>query len=59
MESEREEREHGAWTQAKGDKEALTVMKKMRGEDSEADDMNEGMREFVQLCQMRFGDEVG
>ena len=51
------EREYGAWTQAKGDKEALKAIKKMRGEDGEVDDLNEGMREFVELCRIRFGDE--
>lgn len=55
--SSRDEREHGAWTQAKGDKEALKVMKKMRGEGDEVANVNEGMREFVELCRIRFGDE--
>lgn len=51
------EREYGAWTQAKGDKEALKVMKKLRGDDQQLTDLNEGMREFVELCQIRFGDK--
>ena len=52
-----EERQHGAWTQEKGDKEALLVLKKMKqaGEDEER---AEGMREFVELCLMRFGNDV-
>ena len=52
-----EERQHGAWTQEKGDKEALLVLKKMKqaGEDEER---AEGMREFVELCSMRFGDDA-
>lgn len=53
----RDEREYGAWTQAKGDKEALKVMKKMRGEDGQAGELEEGMTEFVELCRIRFGEE--
>lgn len=53
----RDEREYGAWTQAKGDKEALEVMKKMRGEDEQLDDLHEGMTEFVELCRIRLGEE--
>ncbi|KAK4555569.1 hypothetical protein LTR86_007322 [Recurvomyces mirabilis] len=49
-----EERQRGAWTQDKGDKEAMLAIKKMKtGE--ERDENAEGMREFVELCQMRFG----
>ncbi|KAK3626129.1 hypothetical protein LTR56_020036 [Elasticomyces elasticus] len=49
-----EDREHGPWTQAKGDMEALRAVKKMRGKD---DEMAEGMREFVELCLIKFGPE--
>ncbi|KAK5175368.1 uncharacterized protein LTR77_000507 [Saxophila tyrrhenica] len=49
------ERQHGAWTQAKGDKEALDVIKKMKESDGDDDgDAGEGVREFVQLCQIKF-----
>lgn len=42
------------WTKEKGDKEALSVMKKMRaGKDD--DDRAEGVREFVRLVGLRFG----
>lgn len=49
-----EDRQHGPWTQEKGDKEGLAVIKKMRlgGED---DRKAEGMREFVELCVLKFG----
>ncbi len=50
-----QEREHGPWTQAKGDKEALSVIKNMRKDGSEKDDLCEGMREFIELCQIKFG----
>lgn len=49
-----ENRQHGPWTQEKGDKEALAVMKKMRS-GAEEDVRAEGMREFIQLCHMKFG----
>ncbi|KAK3111245.1 hypothetical protein LTR53_013700 [Teratosphaeriaceae sp. CCFEE 6253] len=52
-----EDRQHGLWTQAKGDKEALLAVKKMRmGDVGEADERAEGMREFVELCLMKFGE---
>ncbi|KAK3111088.1 hypothetical protein LTR53_014000 [Teratosphaeriaceae sp. CCFEE 6253] len=58
-----EDRQHGLWTQAKGDKEALLAVQKMRmgdggggGSGGEVDDWAEGMREFVELCLMKFGD---
>ena len=49
-------REHGAWTHEKGDKEALKVMKQMRGTTNDSDEVSEGIREFVELCQIRFGE---
>jgi hypothetical protein len=42
------------WTREKGDKEALSVMKKMRSGKAD-DDRAEGVREFVRLADMRFG----
>lgn len=49
-----EDRQHGMWTQGKGDREALAAVKKWRtGHDEEG--MAEGMREFVELCQLKFG----
>ncbi|KAK5119281.1 hypothetical protein LTR85_007637 [Meristemomyces frigidus] len=51
-----EDRQHGPWTQEKGDKEGLAVIKKMRQGDEE-DEKAEGMREFVELCLMKFGPE--
>lgn len=51
---EPEERQRGMWTKEKGDKEALSVLKKMRG-GKEDDDRAEGVREFVRLVGMRFG----
>ncbi|KAK3684501.1 hypothetical protein LTR37_020213 [Vermiconidia calcicola] len=49
-----EERQRGPWTQEKGDKEALGVIKKMREGDEEA---GEGLREFIELCGIKFGGE--
>ncbi|KAK6396084.1 hypothetical protein LTR65_010194 [Meristemomyces frigidus] len=49
-----EDRQHGPWTQEKGDKEGLVVVKKMRL-GNEDDAKAEGMREFLELCQMKFG----
>lgn len=50
-----DDRQHGPWTQEKGDKEALAVVKKMReGDGSSEDEAAEGMREFVELCQIKF-----
>ncbi|KAK3675076.1 hypothetical protein LTR78_005010 [Recurvomyces mirabilis] len=54
VEEASEERQRGAWTQDKGDKEALLAIKKMKT-GGERDEKAEGMREFVELCQMRFG----
>ncbi|GAB7362513.1 hypothetical protein MBLNU230_g2833t1 [Neophaeotheca triangularis] len=51
-----EDRQYGAWSREKGDKEALSIIKKARSEDDESE-MAEGMREFVMLCRMRFGDK--
>jgi hypothetical protein len=51
---EPEERQRGMWTREKGDKEALSVMKKMRSGKAD-DDRAEGVREFVRLVDMRFG----
>jgi hypothetical protein len=42
------------WTREKGDKEALSVMKKMKSGTAD-DDRAEGVREFVRLVAMRFG----
>ena len=54
-----EERERGVWTQEKGDKEAMEVMRRMRngegGVCGAEEEASEGMREFVELCRMRFG----
>lgn len=46
-----EDRQRGPWTQEKGDKEALEVIKRTRKGN---DDANEGMREFIELCQIKF-----
>lgn len=51
-----EERQHGAWTREKGDKEALLVAKKMR-EGGKEDERAEGLREFGRLVGLRFGGE--
>lgn len=50
-----DDRQHGAWSREKGDKEALNVIKKARKVQDETE-LAEGMREFVELCRMRFGD---
>ena len=50
MRAEVPEREHGLWTQQKGDREALAVMRMMRGSDDER--IAEGMGEFIQLCRL-------
>ncbi|KAK0268054.1 hypothetical protein LTR91_001581 [Friedmanniomyces endolithicus] len=52
-----EDREQGSWTQAKGDKEALLAIKKMRMGGGEDDERAEGMREFGELCLIKFGPE--
>lgn len=44
----------GRWTREKGDKEALQVIQRMSDEKVE-DDRAEGMREFIELIQMRTG----
>lgn len=49
-----EDRQRGPWTQEKGDKEALSVIKKMRSAGGEEDEGAEGMREFVELCRIKF-----
>jgi len=54
--SVQEERPHGPWTQEKGDKEALLIMKKMQ-EGLENDELSEGLREFVTLCQIKHGSD--
>jgi hypothetical protein len=38
--------------------EALDVIKKMRARTSGDAEAGEGMREFIELCQMRFGDKM-
>lgn len=45
------------WTREKGDKEALSVMKKMKVGTAD-DDRAEGVREFVRLVAMRFGSDA-
>jgi hypothetical protein len=45
------------WTREKGDKEALSVMKKMKSGTAD-DDRAEGVREFVRLVAMRFGSDA-
>lgn len=54
-----DERERGPWTQAKGDKEALLVIKRMREGRGELDVASEAMKEFTELCQMKFGEDAG
>jgi len=49
------DREHGFWTQEKGNKEALLAIKKMRMGGGEDDRRAEGMREFAELCAFKFG----
>ena len=55
LDSVLDERQRGPWTQDKGDKEALAVIKKMREGREGEDDAAEGMREFVELCRLRYG----
>ncbi|KAI7353894.1 hypothetical protein KC354_g11351 [Hortaea werneckii] len=62
-----EGRQHGPWTVEKGEKEALGTMKKMRvgsqnnngssGGGGGGGDKAEGLKEFVELCLLRFGPE--
>lgn len=49
-----EERPRGPWTQEKGEGEAIRLVGKMRAGPGE-DELAEGMREFVELCVMRYG----
>ncbi|KAF2768190.1 hypothetical protein EJ03DRAFT_274785 [Teratosphaeria nubilosa] len=51
-----EDRPRGPWTEEKGEKEALGLVKSMR-KGSEDDERAEGMREFIALCALRFGPE--
>ncbi len=51
-------RQHGRWTQAKGDQEALDVIKRLRRAEDESEEA-EGLREFVALCQIKFGETTG
>lgn len=53
-----EERQHGMWTQEKGDKEALSVMRRMRLAGQE-DEKAEGLREFGELCLIKFAPRSG
>ena len=55
MDTAPEERQHGPWNQEKGDKEALSVIKNIREAGSDNDKTSAGMREFVELCQIKFG----
>lgn len=50
-----EDVQHGPWTQEKGDKEGLDTIHKMR-ESSQALHA-EGISEFVQLCQLKYGEQ--
>lgn len=49
-----EGREHGQWSKEKGDREALFVMKKVQT-DIDALALSEGLQEFVELANLRFG----
>lgn len=58
--SRNEEREYGRWTQEKGDREAAKMIAKMReGSKKDGDDVADGIREFVELVRMRFGNVNG
>ncbi|RMZ14783.1 hypothetical protein D0864_00086 [Hortaea werneckii] len=52
-------RQHGVWTAEKGEKEALGVMRRMRMGNQNGGggggDKAEGLKEFVELCILRFG----
>jgi zinc finger HIT domain-containing protein 3 len=53
-----DEREYGRWTQEKGDREALKMLAKMRvGDGKDGDDVAEGMRDFIELVGLRFGEK--
>ena len=47
------ERQHGPWTQSKGDKQGLDLIRKLQ--DVSHPELSEGMLEFVRLCALRFG----
>lgn len=46
------ERQHGPWTQSKGDKQGLDLLRKLQ--DVNHLELSEGMLEFVRLCAIRF-----
>ncbi|KAI5369892.1 Putative Zinc finger HIT domain-containing protein [Septoria linicola] len=48
-----DERQRGPWTQSKGDKQGLEIMGKLRA--THHLELSEGMREFIKLCSMKFG----
>lgn len=47
------ERPRGPWTREKGEGEAMGLIGKMRAGPRE-DELAEGMREFIELCKMKF-----
>nr|POE46991.1 hypothetical protein CFP56_00323 [Quercus suber] len=53
---EHSDRPRGLWTPEKGEKDGLTVIKRMR-EGPVDDERAEGLREFGELCRMRFGEQ--
>lgn len=58
QEPHNEEREYGRWTLEKGDREAVNMIAKMRqGDGKSDDDVAEGMREFVELVRLRYGEK--
>jgi hypothetical protein len=51
-----DEMQYGPWSQEKGDKEGTDIIKKMR---NATDNVHaDGIEEFLQLCQMRFGESA-
>lgn len=48
-----EQRQHGPWTQSKGDKQGMDLLRKLRGVSHP--ELSEGMLEFIRLCSLRFG----
>ncbi|KAF2720643.1 hypothetical protein K431DRAFT_205900, partial [Polychaeton citri CBS 116435] len=53
-----DDRQMGVWTKEKGDKEGLGILRRGRaGGNGRTDEEEraEGFREFVELCQLRFG----
>ncbi|SMQ46666.1 unnamed protein product [Zymoseptoria tritici ST99CH_3D7] len=46
--------QRGPWTQEKGDKFGLHYIHQMRN-DERNDELAEGLNEFIELCQLRFG----